>query len=154
MDRLTPEQRSAHMRAVRQKNTAPEMAVRRLLHGLGYRYRIHDRSLPGTPDIVFRRRRKVVFVHGCFWHGHNCKVGGPAKSRTEYWEPKIDRNRKRDERAITHLSECGWESMIIWECQTKDVDRLVNALSEFLGACQWDDRRESRPRSGSGRGSV
>jgi DNA mismatch endonuclease, patch repair protein len=120
------------MRAVRQKDTAPEMAVRRLLHGLGFRYRLHDRQLPGTPDIVFKRRRKVIFVHGCYWHGHNCKVGGPAKSRTEYWGPKIARNRQRDENAVSALSQHGWESMVVWECQTKDLAALAVALSAFL----------------------
>jgi DNA mismatch endonuclease (patch repair protein) len=120
------------MRAVRQKDTAPEMAVRRLLHNLGFRYRLHDRQLPGTPDIVFKGRRKVIFVHGCYWHGHNCKVGGPAKSRTEYWGPKIARNRQRDENAVSALSQQGWESMVVWECETKDLQTLAVALSRFL----------------------
>jgi DNA mismatch endonuclease (patch repair protein) len=120
------------MRAVRQKDTAPEMAVRRLLHNLGFRYRLHDRQLPGTPDIVFKGRRKVIFVHGCYWHGHNCKVGGPAKSRTEYWGPKIARNRQRDENAVSALSQQGWASMVEWECETKDLQTLAVALSRFL----------------------
>ena len=134
MDRLTPEQRSAHMRAVRQKNTRPEMAVRRMLHKLNYRYRLHRRDLPGTPDIVFKSRRKVVFVHGCFWHGHNCKVGGPAKSRTEYWGPKIARNRQRDEAAISQLREQGWVSLVVWECETKNREQLSRTLINFLGS--------------------
>lgn len=120
------------MRAVRQKDTAPEMAVRRLLHSRGFRYRLHDRKLPGTPDIVFKGRRKVIFVHGCYWHGHNCKVGGPAKSRTEYWGPKIARNRQRDENAIAALSQEGWESMVVWECATKDLKGLAVVLERFL----------------------
>lgn len=124
------------MRAVRQKNTRPEMAVRRMLHRLNYRYRIHCRDLPGTPDIVFRSRRKVVFVHGCYWHGHNCKVGGPAKSRTDYWGPKIARNRQRDAAAISLLREQGWESLVVWECETRNHKHVLSTLVSFLGSAR------------------
>lgn len=137
MDRLTPEQRSAHMRAVRQKDTAPELVVRRLLHAQGYRYRLHDRRLPGTPDLVFRRRRKIVFVHGCYWHGHNCAVGGPAKSRQEYWGPKIARNRQRDTNSIEALHDAGWETLVIWECETRHPTELTEKLGKFLGPTFW-----------------
>lgn len=120
------------MASVGQKNTGPEMAVRRLLHRLGYRYGLHRRDLPGCPDLVFRSRRRVVFVHGCFWHGHDCRKGRPPTSRVEYWSEKIGTNRARDARNVNDLEERGWEVCIVWECEVKDAASLRRRLVLFL----------------------
>jgi len=134
MDSLTPQQRSAAMAAVRVKNTRPELLVRRLLYSLGYRYRLHATNLPGRPDIVFRKRHCVVFVNGCFWHGHDCPRGNPPSSNVEFWRRKIDKNRKRDRRVQKELCEDGWRVLTVWECQTKDEARLERRLARFLTA--------------------
>ncbi|HEU4635184.1 MAG TPA: very short patch repair endonuclease [Edaphobacter sp.] len=128
-----PEQRSRTMRAVKSQNTAPELAVRRWLHSNGYRYRLHSRDLPGKPDIVFPRLRKAIFVHGCFWHGHDCPRGSrlPQANR-KYWKGKIARNRKRDRSTIVALSKLGWDSLIVWECEIKSCPKLGSTLREFL----------------------
>ncbi|TPN16337.1 DNA mismatch endonuclease Vsr [Mesorhizobium sp. B2-1-3] len=132
MDRIPSAQRSANMRAITSKNTAPEMVVRRILHRLGYRYRLHAKDLPGKPDIVFRQRKKAILVHGCYWHGHGCKRGGQgAKSNTGYWGPKIARNRERDEKALCALRDAGWDVLTIWECEVADND-LTERLQAFL----------------------
>lgn len=123
------------MRAVRSKDTAPEMLVRKLLHAAGYRFRLHRKDLPGSPDLAFPGRRKVIFVHGCFWHGHQCKRGNrQPKANAEYWLAKIARNQARDQKAITALNAEGWGSMIVWECQTLARERvnLMASLNEFL----------------------
>lgn len=124
------------MRAVKSKDTKPEMVVRRLVHGLGYRYRLHVGGLPGKPDLVFPRRRKVIFVHGCFWHGHDCRRGArqPA-ANDEYWKAKIARNRQRDADNFLALRESGWQVLIVWECETKVRDRptLMQRLRQTLG---------------------
>lgn len=133
MDTRTPEQRHRIMQAVRSKDTGPEMIVRRLLYGLGYRYRVHCRELPGTPDLVFKRRGKVIFVHGCFWHGHQCSKGRAPKSRHEYWGAKLALNRERDRRCEQELLELGWQVLTIWQCQTKDISELKKILVKFLG---------------------
>jgi len=133
MDRLTPEARSANMKAVRRKDTAPEIAVRRLLHAAGYRYRLHARSLPGSPDIVFPQRRKVIFVHGCFWHGHTCRAGRRPRTRQEYWLPKIARNQQRDAAAITALHDRGWDCLVVWQCDVTAREQLMVKLAKFLG---------------------
>jgi DNA mismatch endonuclease (patch repair protein) len=133
MDNLTPEQRSAQMAMVRSKDTKPEMLVRRLVHHMGYRYRIHRGDLPGKPDLVFGPRKKVVFVHGCFWHGHDCSLGRIPKSRVDFWEAKIYKNRNRDEMHLLKLAEAGWESLIVWECQLKKVAEVENRIRNFLG---------------------
>ena len=135
MDIVTPEQRSRIMRAVRQKDTKPEMAVRRLLHVMGYRYRLHAAELPGKPDGIFRRRRKALFVHGCFWHGHDCSRGHRPASRQEYWEAKIDRNVARDLDRIERLRADGWQVLVVWECETfkRDTEALSVRLRSFLG---------------------
>lgn len=120
-----PEQRSRTMRAVRSQNTAPEMKVRRFLHAAGLRFRLHDRRLPGVPDLVFPGRRVVLFVHGCFWHQHpGCKAADRPKSHGDYWNRKLDGNVARDARHIVELVELGWTVMIIWECETRDHLRL------------------------------
>jgi len=123
------------MGRIRSKDTAPELAVRRLVHRLGYRYRLHKAGLPGSPDLVFARRRKVIFVHGCFWHYHSeptCRVARVPKSRQEFWLAKLERNRARDERVKEELSVLGWKALEVWECQMKDSERLGLLLREFL----------------------
>lgn len=121
------------MARIGSKNTAPELMVRRLLHGLGYRFRLHRRDLPGTPDIVLPSRRKAIFVHGCFWHGHGCRIGRPPKSRPEFWGPKLDRNKARDEENSEALRREGWEVAVVWQCETKDKEALIGRLEAFLG---------------------
>ena len=131
-DTRTPAQRSAIMRAVGSKNTKPEIAVRRLAHRLGYRFRLHVKDLPGKPDIVFPRLNKIVLVHGCFWHGHRCRYGRLPKSRLDFWGPKIEANRTRDKRALKSLRSLGWRVLVIWQCQTKDLEKLEKRLKDFL----------------------
>lgn len=129
-------QRSAIMRAVKSKDTEPEMIVRKLVHGMGYRYRLHSRRLTGKPDLVFAGRRKVIFVHGCFWHGHNCSRGArQPKANSEYWKAKIARNAERDTCNALSLLNSGWKIMTVWECETKVRDRqaLEQRLKAFLG---------------------
>lgn len=134
-----PMTRSEVMARVRSTGSRPEMAVRRLVHSLGYRYRLHDKGLPGTPDLVFRPVRKTIFVHGCFWHGHDCKLGNRRpKTRTDFWNPKIDRNIQRDAETIRALDDAGWSSLVIWECQTRDLDGLRERIVPFLGAREVD----------------
>jgi DNA mismatch endonuclease (patch repair protein) len=124
------------MSRVRGRDTKPEMLVRRLTHGMGYRYRLHRRGLPGSPDLVFPSRMKVIFVHGCFWHQHldpDCKLARLPKSKLDFWGPKLETNRERDERNIVSLGELGWDVLIIWECQTKNREKLQARIGEFLG---------------------
>lgn len=131
-DRLSPAARSRLMKRVKQKNTAPEKIVRSLLHRLGYRFRIHRKDLPGTPDIVFPSRGVAIFVHGCFWHGHGCKRGRAPSSNVEYWLPKIESNRERDTRKAAALIEAGWRGVIVWQCELDDEPALVRRLSSLL----------------------
>lgn len=114
------------------KNTKPEIAVRSILHRSGYRFRLHDRTLPGTPDIVLRKRKAVVFVHGCFWHGHSCKRNRMPKSRKAYWEKKIDGNRRRDARNRNRLRALGWRVVVVWECELNKPDTLSDKLRKAL----------------------
>ena len=128
-----PEVRSRTMRAVRSRDTGPEMAVRRLAHGMGYRYRLHRKDLPGAPDLAFPSRRKAVFVHGCFWHWHDCPRGDRMpKSNREYWTRKLSRNRSRDAEHRVRLRSMGWDVLTIWECQIGDRDALRARLRAFL----------------------
>jgi DNA mismatch endonuclease (patch repair protein) len=130
----TPESRSRIMRAVKGRDTSLEMAVRRLIYSMGYSYRIHRKDLPGKPDLVFPSRRKVLFIHGCFWHGHDCKRGARVpKTNREYWEKKIARNQTRDAKNKIALQSLGWDVLIIWECQIKEEAALKECLSQFLG---------------------
>src|ERR1700760_23494 len=132
MDKITPERRSANMARIRSVDTKPEMAVRRVAHKLGYRYRLHRRDLPGKPDLVFPSRKKIIFVHGCYWHGHGCAVGGTgAKSNQTYWGPKISGNRARDRRHRATLRQYGWQVLVIWECETRNSARLVSRVTKF-----------------------
>ena len=133
IDPLTPEQRRYTMAQVHSTDTKPEMRVRRLAHRLGYRFRLHRKDLPGKPDLVFPGRKKVIFVHGCFWHGHDCPAGRKRpQTNQEYWTRKLDRNQQRDIDNETKLRELGWNSEVIWECQTKDEDKLARQLTAFL----------------------
>ena len=120
------------MQAVKSKDTGPELAVRRMLHARGFRYRLHRRDLPGCPDLVFPGRRKVVFIHGCFWHGHDCARGARTpKSNTSYWAQKVGRNRVRDADAAEQLLVEGWDVLIVWECEVRRPD-LFNRFAAFL----------------------
>lgn len=135
-DKLTSERRSANMARIRAKNTKPEITVRRIAHSLGYRFRLHRKDLPGKPDLVFPGRRAVIFVHGCFWHGHPdpaCKEAVPPKSRLDYWLPKLSRNKERDASNVQALEAAGWRILIVWECGTKDAAAVAMRLHEFLG---------------------
>ncbi|PWB88481.1 very short patch repair endonuclease [Methylosinus sporium] len=132
MDRISPEARSANMKAVRRKDTAPELFVRRMLHAAGYRYRLHRKELPGCPDIVFVSKKRAIFVHGCFWHGHDCRAGRPPQSRQEYWLPKIARNRERDVAAVNSLISSGWKIHVVWECELADGTDVMNRLKQFI----------------------
>lgn len=133
LDPLTVDQRSELMSRIRSKDTKPEMRVRRLLHGMGYRYRLHAKELPGRPDIVFRPRRKVIFVHGCFWHRHDgCARATTPKTRTSFWEDKFRKNVGRDRKNLLDLAELGWDAIVVWECETRDIERLATRLTQFV----------------------
>jgi len=133
MDHLTSLQRSENMRLIRSKNTSPEMLVRKCAHRLGYRFRLHRKDLPGSPDLVFASRSAVVFVNGCYWHRHkNCKLASNPKSNTEYWTHKFKSNVARDNKVYRELRKLGWKVNIIWECRCKDPHYLVNVLKKLL----------------------
>ncbi|WP_309073796.1 very short patch repair endonuclease [Paenarthrobacter sp.] len=133
VDFMSPEQRSAHMAKIRSKNTKPELVLRRLLHGEGFRYRLHGRQLPGKPDLVFQARKKVIFVNGCFWHGHDCHVGKRLpKSNTEFWQAKRLRNQERDRDQRLQLVASGWRYLDVWECEILADASLLKRVSEFL----------------------
>lgn len=132
MDRLSPERRSWLMSRIRGEHTKPEVAVRALLHRMGYRFRLHRRDLPGTPDIVLPRYSAAIFVNGCFWHGHYCKRTKMPKSRTDYWADKIAVNRRRDRRQRRQLSSLGWKTIVVWECELKRPEELANRLQKLL----------------------
>lgn len=122
------------MQRVTSKDTTPEMVVRRAAHSLGYRYRLHRKDLPGKPDMVFSGRRKIIFIHGCFWHQHRgCKAAARPTSNTDYWDAKLDRNISRDKNSQRDLLASGWDVLIIWECETKDEVALKKRLIDFLG---------------------
>lgn len=135
MDRITPERRSANMRQIKSKGMKPELAVRRLVHAMGFRFRLHRKDLPGNPDLVFPGRRKVIFVHGCFWHQHPdpaCRHAHTPRSNSDYWGPKLQRNAARDSQARAALEEAGWQVMTIWECELKDKNAAAARLQDFL----------------------
>ena len=134
VDKLSAQRRSANMRQIRSKDTSPELLLRRLIHGLGYRFRLHRKDLPGNPDIVFPARRKVIFVHGCFWHQHQlCREGRVPNSRLEYWGPKLRRNQERDALAQSSLRQQGWQYLVIWECELRDSTAALKRVKGFLG---------------------
>ncbi|GAA4035704.1 DNA mismatch endonuclease Vsr [Sphingomonas rosea] len=134
MDRLTPERRSRLMSRVPQKNTSPELRVRRAAHALGLRFRIHRRNLPGTPDLVFPKYKVAIFVHGCFWHRHpGCPKASVPKTRQEFWEAKFARNVERDRHVDAQLSARGWRVCKLWECETKDEQTLRERLVRIFG---------------------
>ena len=124
--------RSEMMAAVRSKDTAPELIVRRLVHGMGYRYSLHKANLPGKPDIVLTSRRKIIFVHGCFWHQHGCGFSHVPKSNAAYWAPKLKRNRERDLEHLRVLRAGRWKCLVLWECQLANPERLRSRLQRFL----------------------
>lgn len=133
VDVLNKEQRSRCMSAIRSTNTLPEMTVRRTVHRLGFRYRLHDKKLPGKPDLVFPRHKKIILVHGCFWHIHDCKYGSVIpKTRAEFWSDKRQSNVNRDRNVIKQLSELGWQVLVLWECQIKDRAKLERVLLNFF----------------------
>lgn len=135
-DNLTKTERSALMARVRSKNTKPEIVVRRLTHAAGYRFRLHRRDLPGTPDLVFPSRRKVIFVHGCFWHGHTeatCRLARVPKSRRDFWISKVQYNRARDVANTRRLITSGWKSLVIWECELRNCAKVLWRITRFLG---------------------
>jgi DNA mismatch endonuclease, patch repair protein len=133
-DRLTPEARSALMARIRGRDTSPELALRRLLHGMGYRFRCHRADLPGTPDIVLPGRGTVLFLHGCFWHRHpGCRHATTPRTRPEFWRLKFERNLARDRRTRRALNRAGWSVGVVWECALRDEDRLARRLLRFLG---------------------
>ncbi|MEL6915880.1 MAG: DNA mismatch endonuclease Vsr [Pseudomonadota bacterium] len=136
MDTRSPEQRRRIMQAVKSKETGPELVVRRLLHAMGYRFRLHRKDLPGRPDIVLPRHKKVIFVHGCFWHHHGCPKGQLPKSRLDYWAPKLKENVKRDRTKMEQLESFGWHVLIVWQCETKDVASLTVRIQDFVEESQ------------------
>ena len=133
MDHLTKSKRSENMSRIKNKNTTPEIIVRKILHSMGYRYRLHTASVYGKPDIVIKTKRKAVFVHGCFWHRHsNCNLATTPKTNTSYWEKKFQTNIARDKIVQEHLSKENWTFLIIWECEIKDKAELKKKLSKFM----------------------
>ena len=134
-DTLTRQERSERMPRIRGKDSVSEMRLRRLIHGMGYRYRLHVRSLPGTPDLVFPARKAVIFMHGCFWHRHQgCRLARMPKSKVALWQEKLEANKLRDEENMGRLNELGWRVLVIWECQMqeKDLNEVSNVVRRFL----------------------
>ena len=160
MDTVSPETRSRMMRAVRHKHTAPEIAVRRTAHALGFRFRLHRSDLPGTPDLVFPRLRRAIMVHGCFWHRHpGCSAATTPKANSAYWIAKFDDNVQRDAAAEDGLRTQGWEVLVVWECHTRSLEALEKTLAEFLSGSgkatrtlDLDLRRETVATSTQSRG--
>jgi DNA mismatch endonuclease (patch repair protein) len=148
VDNVSASERSRVMRSVPSANTRPEVLVRKLLHRMGYRFRLHADDLPGKPDIVFRTRRKVVFIHGCFWHGHSCERDRRPSTNSDYWSGKARGNRRRDRGVQTDLKRAGWNVFVVWECALRNPEDVLTALKAFLG----DPRGPTTPRGPSVRG--
>ena len=143
----TPEQRSFNMSRIKNRDTKPEMRVRAIVHGMGYRYRLHRKDLPGKPDLVFPARKKVIFVHGCFFHIHNCRYGQVVpRTNAEFWAKKRRSNVERDAKNIAALQEMGWQVLTVWECETKSPESLPEKLSGFLGSTPDSTIRPQVPR--------
>ena len=135
MDVVSPEKRSLMMAGIKGKNTKPEMIVRKMVHGMGFRFRLHRRNLPGSPDLVFPRLRRVIFVHGCFWHRHpGCRLAYTPKSNTQFWLEKLEANVRRDALALKALDTLNWEVLIVWECEASNLPALAQKLDSFLAA--------------------
>lgn len=160
-DRLTPEQRRLNMSRVRAKNTGPEMIVRRILHGRGFRFRLHRRDLPGKPDVVLPRYRTAILIHGCFWHGHGCSLFKVPATRTAFWLAKIETNRRRDAEALSRLKALGWRTLCVWECAMKGTRRmpetgLAHRIVSFVISNESDSEiaeastSNARPEEGTG----
>ena len=136
MDIISEERRSWNMSRIKGKDTKPELVVRSILHKMGYRFRLHRKDLPGTPDIVLPKYKTVIFLHGCFWHRHKgCKYAYTPKSRVKFWKDKFAETVKRDKQHLKQLKENGWEVFIVWECETKDMDNLkkiINKISQEI----------------------
>ena len=131
-DSRTPEQRRRIMQSVGAKDTKPELLLRKLISRLGFRYRLHGKKLPGTPDITFCGMKKVIFMHGCFWHAHGCEKGRAPKSRLRYWGPKLEANRDRDAKKNEQLRDLGWSVLTVWQCELKDLEGLKRKILDFL----------------------
>lgn len=132
-DTLSPKERSKRMSLIRGTDSAPEMKLRRLVYSMGFRYRLHVKDLPGKPDLVFPSRRAVIFMHGCFWHRHEgCKLARLPKSKLDFWEPKLEANKKRDLRNQQQLRDMGWRVLVVWECEMVDTTRVSIIIREFL----------------------
>lgn len=139
VDTLSREDRSRRMSKIPNKGSEPEMKLRQLIHRMGFRYRLHVKDLPGTPDLVFPSRRAVIFMHGCFWHRHDgCKLARLPKSRLEFWLPKLEGNRMRDQLHQQLLRDLGWRVLVVWECELKDTERVSSAVRRFL--CEQEKR--------------
>lgn len=136
MDIVSSEKRSQMMAGIKAKNTKPEMVIRQRLHALGYRYRLHEAKIPGKPDIVLKKYNALIFIHGCFWHGHECDLFRLPKTRTEFWHNKIEENRRRDDRVLSELLASGWRIAIIWECAIRGKNR-INFDGLIDGLCEW-----------------
>lgn len=136
-DTLSPAQRSERMSRIRDRDTRPELVVRRMVHGMGLRYRLGGRNLPGRPDLVFPGRGRVIFVHGCFWHRHpgGCKLARLPKSRLDFWVPKLTANRARDRAQERLLRTMGWRVLVVWECQLRDTARVRRRVADFMEDC-------------------
>lgn len=137
MDIVGPEKRSEMMSGIRSKDTKPEIIIRKALYALGFRYRLHNKNIIGKPDLVLKKHNVLIFINGCFWHGHNCHLFKLPKTRTDFWENKIKTNQKRDKKVLTELGKSGWRIAIIWECAIKgktkmNIDNLVVDLSEWI----------------------
>ncbi len=132
-DTLSPKERSKRMSLIRGKDSSPELELRRLVHGMGFRYRLHVTDLPGKPDLVFPSRHAVIFMHGCFWHRHpGCKLARMPKSKLDFWRPKLEGNRERDLRNQEILKKLGWHGLVVWECEMENVEKVSNKVREFL----------------------
>ena len=133
MDTLSPAERTEVMRRIRSKNTKSEKKLRSALHKAGFRFRLHYRSLPGAPDIVFPSRRKVIFMHGCFWHSHRCRKSLPLpQTNQDYWATKLNKTKKRDAKNRRRLTALGWHSLVVWECELRAMDRVIEKATRFL----------------------